>query len=102
MQGIIREVDFFKLKRNVICFTHPYLQKKKKKNQNLDCVDFKSLYVIISYARLKAHAFDTYPILSKFLALWDRFKKFKCIPLVGVECTPPTCWTLRLRRPKAQ
>jgi hypothetical protein len=58
-------------------------------NRNLDYDDFKSLYVLIaSYAQLKAHAFDTYRDLSKFLAAWDRFKKFKCIPLVGVECTP--------------
>ncbi len=48
MQGIIREVDFFKLRKNVICFTHP-LPTQKKTNQNLDYDDFKSWYVLITY-----------------------------------------------------
>jgi hypothetical protein len=67
----------------------------KTKNQNLVWDDFEQFYaLIISSQQLEIYAFQTYPSLSYFLKSWTKFKKFKFVPLVGPDNTPPTRWKL--------
>ncbi len=90
MQGLTRErereASFFK--HNVsakLCFTVS-IAFAKITNQNLDWDDFKSFYVLItSSPKLKAYVIETYTNLLEFLVSWEKFKKFKFIPLVGAN-----------------
>jgi hypothetical protein len=101
MQGITGEASFFKHKGSVVYSTHYKCIKTVDQNFNWD--DFKKNYdLIILPLELKTYAIKTYTDLSKFLVSWDKFRKFKFIPFMGVECTPPTCWRLGLGGLKAQ
>jgi hypothetical protein len=37
------------------------------------------------------YAFQTYPDLSYLPESWEKYKKFKFVPLVGLNNTPPMC-----------
>jgi hypothetical protein len=102
MQGITIEIGFFKHRRSIICFYSP-ITYKNTIDQNLNWNDFKSVDAFItSSPKLEAYAIETYTNLSKFLAFWDKFWKFKFIPIVGTKGTIPTCWRLRLGGLKTQ
>ncbi len=61
-------------------------------DQNLVWDDFEQFYVLkISSQQLEIYTFQTYPNLSYFLESWAKYKKFKFIPLVGLDNTPPMC-----------
>jgi hypothetical protein len=94
MQGITIEIGFFKHRRSIICFYSP-ITYKNTIDQNLNWNDFKSVDAFItSSPKLEAYAIETYTNLSKFLVFWDKFWKFKFIPIVGTKGTIPTCWRL--------
>ncbi len=44
--------------------------------------------------QLETYAFQTYLDLSYFFESWAKYKRFKCVPLIGPNNTPPTCWRL--------
>jgi hypothetical protein len=48
----------------------------------------KKLYLYYLFTQLKAYAYDTYLDLSKKIENWDKFKKFKYVPLVGWNTHP--------------
>jgi hypothetical protein len=84
MQGITREANFFKHRGSVVYFTHP-LQVHRDNGPNLNRDDFKKNYdTIILSLELETYAIKTYTDFSKFLASWDKFRKFKFIPFMGV------------------
>jgi hypothetical protein len=69
------------------------LYKNNKPKFNSD--DFEQFYALItSSQQLKIYAFQTYPNLTYFLESWAKYKKFKFVPLVTPNNTPPTCWRL--------
>jgi hypothetical protein len=64
-------------------------------DQDLDWNDFEQFYALItSSQQLETYAFQTYPDLSYFFESWEKYKRFKCVPLIGLNNTPPTCWRL--------
>jgi hypothetical protein len=67
----------------------------KTTNQDLVCDDFEQLYALItSSQQLETYAFQTYPNLSYFLESWAKYKRFKFVPFVRPNNTPPMCWRL--------
>jgi hypothetical protein len=67
----------------------------KTTNHNLVWRNFEQFYALITSSQeLHAYAFHTYPDLEYFLESWDKHKKFKYVPLIGLECTPLTRWKL--------
>jgi len=64
-------------------------------DHNLVWDEFEQFYALItSSQQLKKYAFQTYLDLSYFLESWAKYKKFKLVPLVRLDNTPPMCWRL--------
>jgi hypothetical protein len=61
----------------------------KTTNQNLVWDEFQQFYALITSSQpLEKYAFQTYFDLSYFLESWAKYKKLKCVPLVGPNNTP--------------
>ncbi len=62
---------------------------------NLVWDEFETFYVLITFSQqLKSYAFGTYSNLSYFLYDWAKYIKFKFVPLIKLNNTPPMCWRL--------
>jgi hypothetical protein len=63
------------------------------------CEDFVNFYIFIHFiTTLLEHVINTFANLLYFLDYWDVYRKEKGIPLVGQEHTPPSFWSLGLKR----
>jgi hypothetical protein len=65
---------------------------------NLIWGDFANFYILICYnLTVEDYAQQVYFDLIDFLYSWDAYMKEKNFPLVGSQCTPPTCWSFQFK-----
>ncbi len=58
-------------------------------NVNLECGDFEKLYATVFFnPSLESHALEQYVDLTHFLQSSNSYKRFKYIPLIGLDQTP--------------
>jgi hypothetical protein len=64
--------------------------------------NFEEFYALITSSKqLKTYAFHIYLDFSHFLKSWSKYRRFKSVPFIRPNQTPPTCWKLGLEGSKS-
>jgi hypothetical protein len=71
----------------------------KRTRDQLTHINYSYRFLPTNYtSTLLEHVINTFPNLLHFLGSRDVYRKEKGIPLVGQEHTPPSYWSLELKR----